>query len=227
MKRILPASLLFLAFNSCGIEQKIIPLQPTKFLTSTGVDTSKNISRLPFEHSWVSPEYSSDDYKHIVVRPVTTKFLDTSKWENSQSPDIVSEKAYKKRVDALARHFSKQLDVAFSDPICIFYRTEDTSEPKTLILEVALTDAHFPDPSLEPLEIPVCAFEARVRDAKTGKLISTAADRRGPDLRLDGANTELTDNKEICSIWARQLMEASNKEIFATVRRELITIGEE
>ncbi|MGJ8632532.1 MAG: DUF3313 family protein [Luteolibacter sp.] len=227
MKVILSASLLLLSLTSCGIEQKILPIQPTGFLTSTGTDTSKNISRLPFEHSWISPEYSSENYKNIIVRPVTTKYLDTSKWQNSKSPEIKSEAQYKKQVDALASHFSKQLNIAFSDPICIFYKTNDTSKPKTLILEVALTDAHFPDPGLEPLEIPICAFEARVRDAKTGKLISTAADRRGPDLHLDGEDTHITDNKEICSIWARQLMEASNKEIFATVRRDLITIGDE
>ncbi len=44
------------------------------------------------------------------------------------------------------------------------------------------------------------------------------------DLHLSGEGSHITDNEEICSIWARQLMEASNKEIFAKVRRKLIAV---
>ncbi|MFD2256360.1 DUF3313 family protein [Luteolibacter algae] len=212
------------ALSSCGIEHAVAPAKPTKFLTSTGTDTTARFSRLPFEHSWRAPEVNVTDYKNIIVRPVTTAYLHDENWERSKSAEIPDKKAFKKRSDALARHFTKQLNIAFSDPICIFYKTTDTSKPHTLILEVALTEAHFPDPAVKPLEVPYCGFEARVRDAKTGKLISTASDRRGPDLHLNENNPHITDNDEICSIWARQLMEASNREIFANVRRKFITV---
>ena len=66
-----------------------------------------------------------------------------------------------------------------------------------------------------------------MRDSRTGKLVSTASDRRGPDLHLGGEGAHITDNEEICSIWARQLMEASNKEIFTNVRRKLITVDDQ
>lgn len=223
--KILTATALLIALTSCGLHHSVIPIKPTTFLTSTGIDTKKRSTRLPFEHSWVSPDINVLDYKNIVIRPVTTQHLRADEWERSKSTSIPDRKAFIKRTDQLARHFTKQLNTAFTDPICLFYKTSSTSKPNTLILEVALTDAQFPDPAAGTLrEIPICGFEARVRDAKTGKLIATVADRRGPDLHLQGQNTHITDNEEICSIWARQLMEASNKEIFSTVQRKFITI---
>lgn len=222
------AAFALLSIASCGIDHAVTPATPTEFLTSTGTDTSARSERLPFEHSWRDPSVTVTDYKHIVIRPVTTKYLDASEWERSKSAGIPDRKAFEKRADELAGHFTRQLNVAFSDPICIFYKTNATSRPKTLILEVALTDAHFPDRDVSTLtKIPFCGFEARVSDAKTGKLIATAADRRGPDLHVSGDGTHVTDNKEICSIWARQLMEASNKEIFETVRRKVITVEDD
>jgi len=224
-------SLAFLAaaaLSSCGIEQAAAPMKPTAFLTSTGTDVTKKIARLPFDHSWRDPAVDITKYKNIVVRPVTVRYLQTENWERSRSAAIPNQKAFEKRASELARHFSRQLDIAFSDPICVYYKTSNTSKPGTLILEVALTDAHFPDSAVATItDVPVCAFEARVRDAGTGKLVSTAADRRGPDLHISENGTHITGTKEICSIWARQLMEASNKEIFANVRRKLITIDEE
>jgi hypothetical protein len=222
MRSALTAVATCIVFSSCGLVQTVTPAKPTAFLTSTGTDTDARIARLPFEHSWRDPSIAITDYKNIVVRPVTTKYLRVDEWERSKSTEIPNQRAFEKRVAALARHFTKQLNIAFSDPICVFYKTTDTSKPNTLILEVALTDAHFPDK--DRTEIPVCGFEARVRDAQTGKIISTASDRRGPDLHLSGESSHITDTDEICAIWARQLMEASNKEIFANVRRKLITI---
>lgn len=219
------SALAVLSLTSCGIDHALTPAAPTKFLTSTGTDTSHRIARLPFEHSWRDPSIDIRDYKNIVVRPVTTRYLRTENWERSKSAAIPTKRIFERRASALARDFTKQLNIAFSDPICVFYKTDDASKPNTLILEVALTDVHFPDPDAPQLaEIPVCGFEARVRDARTGKLISTASDRRGPDLHLSGEDSHITDNEEICSIWARQLMEASNKEIFSNVRRKLITV---
>lgn len=221
MKTAITAAAACIILSSCGMNYTVTPAKHTAFLTSTGTDTSAHLARLPFEHSWRDPTFNVANYKNIVIRPVTLKYLRVAEWERSKSAKIPTKKAYERRAAALARHFTEQLNIAFSDPICIFYKTTDTSKPNTLIMEVALTDAHFPAASNE---IPVCGFESRCRDAKSGKLISTTSDRRGPDLHLGGEDTHITDNKEICTIWARQLMEGSNKEIFANVRRKLITV---
>ena len=216
-----------IALSSCAIEHAGKPFEPTKFLTSTGTDTKERITRLPFEHSWRDPGMDISKYKNIVVRPVTVKYLHTENWEDSKSAEIPDQRAFERRARKLAEHFTKHLNISFSDPICLFYKINDTSKPDTLILEVALTEVRFRDLSAKPLDTPFCGFEAKVTDARTGKLLVTVADRRGPDLHISGDDTHLTDSKEICAIWARQLMEASNKEIFDNVRRKLITVDDD
>lgn len=213
-----------IALSTCGIKHAGKPYEPTKFLTSTGTDTKERNSRLPFEHSWRDPGSDVSKYKNIVIRPVTVKYLNTENWEGSKSAEIPNQRAFESRARKLAEHFTKHLNISFSDPICLFYKINDTSKPDTLLLEVALTGVHFRDLAEKPLDTSFCGFEAKVTDARTGKLLATVADRRGPDLRISEGNTHLTDSKEICAIWARQLMEASNREIFANVRRKLITV---
>ena len=68
---------------------------------------------------------------------------------------------------------------------------------------------------------PLCAFEARIRDADTGKLVATASDRRGPEIKvLDSEKPGLSkSNESICDEWSRQLMQASNRDLFPKVKR--------
>ncbi|RYD32538.1 MAG: DUF3313 family protein, partial [Verrucomicrobiaceae bacterium] len=192
--------------------------------------------------SWRDPKVDITRYKNIVVRPVTTSFLKTDKWEESKSTYIPNKRAYDRRTQALARYWNKSLNKSFSSPICMFYKTTDTGRPNTLILEVALTEVRFdraapatdtPPPPLPAgsvttvlTGVPVCAFEARVRDAATGKLVSTASDRRGPTLTVVGStkNTFTKPNEQICDEWADQLMKSSNIELFPKVRRSWFSI---
>lgn len=229
------AAALAIVLASCGTSPTFGP-PATRFLTSTGTDVSHRIERLPFDHAWRDPKVNVAKYKNIVVRPVTTAFLRDGTWTESKSTEIPDKRAYLRRVRSLARHFDKSLAKSFSSPICIFYKTSDASRPNTLILEVALTEVRFPGdpgkPAPAPADpnavavpvttgVPVCAFEARVTDAATGALVSTVADRRGPDISLAPATGKpaAAPNEEICDEWSRQLMEASNIEIFPKVRR--------
>ncbi len=229
-----------LAVAACGLEKSATGPEATRFLKSTGVDESGRIERLPFEHSWRDPSMVLSKYKYIVVRPVTTAFLRTDQWEESKSPFVPDEKIYKKRCAALASYWTKSLNKQFSSPICVFYKTTDTSRPGTLILEVALTEVRFDPTAPQTLGaatptgtvtslltgLPVCAFEARVRDAATGKVVSTAADRRGPDIKVidPERKTSAAPNEEICDQWSIQLMETSNIEIFPKVTRNWFSI---
>ena len=73
---------------------------------------------------------------------------------------------------------------------------------------------------------PLCAFEARVRDAATGKLVSTASDRRGPEIRINDTETSTLakPNEAICDEWSQQLMQATNKDLFPTVKRSWFSL---
>jgi hypothetical protein len=73
---------------------------------------------------------------------------------------------------------------------------------------------------------PVNAFELKVRDATTGKLVATAADRRGTKLKIVDFNKLTYDkpNKEICDEWSQQLMQATNKDLFPQVKRAWFSV---
>jgi hypothetical protein len=232
--------LLALGLASCGVDPVITRTEPTKFLKSTGTDMTQRIQRLPFEHSWRDPKVDITKYKNIVVRPVTTSFLRSEKWEESKSTAITTKRAYTRQAQALARYWSKSLNKSFSSPVCMFYKTNDTGAANTLVIEVALTEVRFGQPAPEavasaPLPtgivtavtagLPTCAFEARVRDAATGKLVSTVADRRGPDITvMDEEKPSLArPNQKICDEWSDQLMKSSNLELFPKVRRKWLS----
>ena len=238
---ILAASIFFpLGLGSCGLEKSTTRAEPTRFLKSTGVDPSKKIARLPFEHGYRNPAVDMTKYKYIVLRPVTTAYLRSEQWEESKSPLIKSKRAYLKRCNALASYWDKSLSKAFSSPLCMFYKTPDTSRPGTLILEIALTEVRFNpsavakgSPTVPSGSIasaitgpPRCAFESRVRDAATGTLVTTASDRRGPEIKLiDAEPSKLAiPNESICDEWSQQLMQRSNQEIYPTVKRKWFSL---
>ncbi len=225
-----------LGLSNCGVDSVTTHTEPTKFLKCTGTDMAQRVQRLPFEHSWRDPKVDITKYKNIVVRPVTMSFLQTEKWEDSKSPWISSKKTYLKRCATLTRYWNKSLNKAFSSPLCMFYKTTDSGQTDTLILEIALTEVRFdralpsvagqpavPTGSLTSVVtgVPVCAFEARVKDAATGKLVSTAADRRGPEFTVIDSDKKsfIRPNEKICDEWSDQLMKSSNIELFPKVHR--------
>ncbi len=239
-----PATLLLLAaipafilgVCSCGLENAITPPEHTRFLESTGTDASQRSERLPFEHAWRDPSVDISNYKHIVVRPVTTAYLRGEQWDASKSAAIPTKRAWQRRCNSLAAYWTKELNKAYSSPVCAYYKTTDTSKPGTLVIEVALTEVRFgpPAPADDPLagkvgELtgpPLCAFEARIRDAATGKLIATVSDRRGPNMNSPAATkaAPALPNEAICDEWSRQLMEASNRDLFPKVKRRWLGI---
>jgi hypothetical protein len=229
-----------LGLSSCALEQVATGPEPTKFLKSTGVDMTQRSGRLPFEHSWFNPKVDWSKYKNIVVRPVTTAYLRGEKWEESKSATIPSKRAYLRRCNALARHWNKSLAKSFSSPLSMYYQTSDTSQPGTLIMEVALTEVRFARPAAAPGASPIpadsvvsavtgpptCAFESRTRDAATGKLVATAADRRGPEIKVipNQKASFAKPNEDICDEWSKQLMERFNTEIYPRVGRSWLSL---
>lgn len=234
---LLAASVLIaLGLGSCGVEQAVSRPEPTGFLKSTGTDVSQRSDRLPFNHSWLNPKADMKKYKNIVIRPVTTAYLRGEKWEESKSTTISNKRTWLKHCNALARHWDKSLAKEFSSPLCMFYKTQDTSQPGTLVLEIALTEVRFDRPApangvpaagviSAVTGPPTCAFEARTRDAATGQLITTAADRRGPAIQVipNEKQSFMKPNKDILDEWSRQLMERSNTEIYTKVTRSWLS----
>lgn len=203
--------------TGCTVGKIATPAPTSPFLAATGADITARNSRLPFDHSWRSPKVDAASYKYIVVRPVSTKWLRKEQWADSASEYLPDRKRYLRKCGGLAGHWTASLKKAFSSPVCSYYITTSTSQPGTLILEVALTEVNFGRP---PAGLGNMAFEARVKDAATGKTIATVADRRATVSKIADFNqkTLTKANEEILDQWSQQLMEASNKELFPVVR---------
>ena len=196
------------------------PAPTSPFLAAAGAETSARIARLPFDHSWRSSKVDASSYKYIVVKPVSVKWLRKEQWADSASDYVPDRARYLKQCTSLAGYWTKSLKKAFSSPVCSYYITTDTSRPGTLVLETALTEVNFGRP---PAGLGNMAFEARVKDAATGKTIATVADRRATVSKIADFNqkTLTRANEEIFDQWSEQLMEASNKELFPVVRSTL------
>jgi hypothetical protein len=229
-----------LVFTGCGLQNIGTPEKQTSFLKSTKSDPSQKIARLPFQSSWKDPGLDISKYKYIVVRPVKLAYLRKDQWKDSKSALIPNESSYRRHCAALARYWDKALNKAFSDPLCTFYKTTDTSRHGTLVLEIALTEVRFtqtiPKKGEKPVPVegivaavtggPICAFEAKTRDADTGKIVVTVADRRGPEIKMiTEARTKLAKpNESICDEWSTELMQAGNKDIYPTVKRKWFSV---
>jgi hypothetical protein len=212
----LAAAMVLMGLTSCAVQKMATPAPSSDFLKAAGAETNGRIPRLPFDHSWRSPVSDPTQYKYIVVKPVSISWLRKEEWGESKSEFVPDEKVYLKESRELSNYWTKSLKKAFSSPICSYYITDSTSQAGTLILEVALTEVNY---GIPPAGVGSMAFEARVKDADTGKYIATAADRRATISKIVDFNkdTYTRANKEMIDQWSQQLMEASNKELFPKV----------
>ena len=224
-----------IALSSCSLQKISTSAERTAFLKSTGVKSTEKLDRLPFDHSWRDSSADFSGYHNILVRPVSTSHLRRSQWKDSFSTFIPTEAAYAKECGALAGRFTSMLKSSFSSGESSYRSVSDTSKAGTLVLEVAITEVTFGRPAgyVGALAVPggsianaaaaspVVAFEARIKDARTGRLLATAADRRGTKLKLIDINqlTYTKANDEICREWSVQLMQAGNEDLFPKVKR--------
>lgn len=227
------------ALSSCATEKLVTNAQPTGFLTSTGTPMGGKNARLPFDRAWKDPHLDAAAYHHIVIRPVTISNLRVEQWQESASAVITTREKYIVQARELAGFWTQSLQKSFNSPENRLRPAAGPGQPGTLILEVALTEITFGHPGTyaasyavpfggvaeSAMFAPTVAFEARVRDAATGRIIATAADRRGTRAKIVDFNrlTISRPNREICDEWSVQLMQAFNKELFPKVKRKLFS----
>jgi hypothetical protein len=229
-----------LTLGGCAAQRAITKAQPTSFLGATGTADSGKISRLPFERAWRNASIDPTQYSHIVLRPVTTRYLRTGEWKQSQSTFVKDEQSFKTHAAELARHWDASLRHAFASPENRLRLAGGTGQPGTLVVEIAITEVVFGRPAANAASYavagggaafaamfsPSVAFEARVTDGATGQLVATASDRKATKIKLIGLDklSFTQSNIEICDQWAQEIMQAFNKEMFPAVKRSRIGI---
>jgi hypothetical protein len=149
---------------------------------------------IPFQKFWRKPDVDWDHYRKIYIADVSTDYMLTlTEWQKGER-----KKQIEKDIHALALYTQGALKKAFlQDPNQRFeVLDESTTAPETLIFELALIEVVPSKVALNALgyapffigfglnalrglanDKSSVAFEARVRDARTGQILMLAADR--------------------------------------------------
>ena len=183
----------------------------------------------------MAPKLDFSRYDKIVIKPVTLDYLRTEGWAQSASLQMATRRAYLEEARGVADSWNKSLHKAFSGKQSPMRPADDPKVPGTVVAEIALTEIVFSHPETYAASMawaggmlaegvlfgPTVAFEAKLHDGPTGRLIATAADRAGTRIKIVDFNrlTVSRANKEICDDWSREMVEALNKKRFPVVRR--------
>jgi len=230
---ILPVVLLIVA--GCSIQQRTAPL-PQTFLED--VDISEQVENVPFQHAWIIPEDSSQKtYSKLFIKPIRTDRIPKDAWHRSSSLLLRTEEAYNLEVQGLANVFYQEFLNELQKVPTKRFEVVSTPTNDTIMVEVAFTDVEFSHPvtraaalaaplpgvdiALSAFTDPHLAFAVRFTDAKTNKLLATAADRRFPPFRVIDLNklTIASSAREIVTMWARELAEAIQSDRLTKVER--------
>jgi len=218
------------SIQSASNEIKSVAVQPAPdagFIQNPERQTK--VAYLPFQKVWVDPNFNKDNYQEIIIAPVNTQYMLQMDWLHDMSSaawfgDV------QKDINELAVYFHDEIAKEFRlDPNHRF-TVIDTPQQHTkpaLRLEIALIEI---DPSTPVLHaagwlVPGgtvaaaavnqrrAAFEGRLRDMQTNKVVATFADRNMQDIGpIDMTRmTWYGPAKGIMDMWAKQFVEVANR----------------
>ena len=147
---------------------------------------------LPFNKAWVKKDLNWKDYQTIYIKPVNTAYLlESNAWKENFRQGHMKEDAQE-----IARYMEDRFRGAFTTAPDNQFRVVEAPEPGSLTLDLALTELVPSNVALEALRYApyggmaaatvlsrstgaVCtvAFEAKVRDSKSGTVVAMFADR--------------------------------------------------
>lgn len=218
------------SIQSASNDMKAVAVQPAPdagFIANP--ERQRKISYLPFQKVWIDPGFNKDNYQEIIISPVNTQYMFEMDWLHKASSanwfgDV------KKDIDELAVYFHDQMVKEFKeDPNHRFTVIEYIGQHQkpALRLEIALVEINPSTPVLHAAGWLVlgggtvaglinqrrAAFEGRLRDLQTNKIVVTIADRNMQDVGPIDL-TRLTwygPAKGIMDNWAKQFVEVANR----------------
>jgi hypothetical protein len=220
-----------LTLAGCGDKE---PAPDSGFNAESHLMTKNEL--LPFDRTYWNKAYDPKNYTEIVVAPVNTDYVAAQNfWEKFNVGQVSPEKV-KADVAAMAKYTQDSfIRAAANDPNHRF-KVVDKPGPKTIILEIAITQLVPSKAVLNAVGyvsfIPtavafgtskasgsqdtgkgVIAIEARIRDGASGEIIGMFADREHPkNAIVDVKALEWwAPAKAIIDDWSRQFVEIANK----------------
>jgi hypothetical protein len=203
------------------------PAPDAGFIANPELQTK--VDYLPFQKVWIDPKFNKDKYTQLVVAPVNTQYMQQMDWLHGMSSAVWFGDV-QKDISELAQYFHDKVVMEFNiDPNHRFQviDTPPRNKKGTLRLELALIEIDPSTPVLHAAGWAVvgggtaagavnkrrAAFEARLRDLKTNKIVATFADRNMQDVGPIDL-TRLTwygPAKGIMDHWAKQFVEVANR----------------
>lgn len=182
---------------------------------------------LPFDKAWMADGIDWTAFKSIVIKPVNTQYLIQSQWWQQN----LRQGLMQKDAQTIGLYMQQQFAKAFSSDPRQRFRVVESAGPDSVILELALTElvpsnvvveaAALAAPNGTGLAISAAeqlagtvatvAFEARVKDAKTGKVVAMFADREQPKINPVDLKqlTWYAEAQEIIGDWANEAVKVA------------------
>ncbi len=208
-------------------EVAVTPAPDAGFIANPERQTK--VSYLPFQKVWIDPTFDKSNYQELVVAPVNTQYMFKMDWLHEMSSANWFGNV-KQDIDELAKYFHDQIVKEFNiDPNHRFQVIDLPSQhkKKALRLEIALIEVDPSTPVLHAAGWAVvggstaagvvnkrrAAFEGRLRDLQTNKIVATFADRNMQDVGpIDLTRmTWYGPAKGIIDNWAKQFVQVANR----------------
>lgn len=206
----------------------------SEFIEQPGL-MSKNPNS-PFQRTYWDKKYDPAAYTELYIAPVNTHYVMAQNFWEKASAVSVTQDQIKADVAAMAQYTRQSFIRAFADDPRHRFKVVDKVGPKTLVLELAITQLVPSKPALNALGyvtwIPtavamgsaaasdsqdtgkgVVAIEGRIRDGAGNKVIGMFADREAPKTAIVDikALNWWAPAKAIVDEWSSQLVEIANK----------------
>jgi len=143
---------------------------------------------LPFDAYWSDPEVNLASYSKVYIAPVDTSHLLSQGWWDKVNISF----DVKESADKLAGTFQKDMVEGFTDYEGKKYQVVDVPDNETLVVELALVEVVpakvwlnlVTELFVGGLDEGTTAFEGRLRDGKTRKVIAEMKDREYGQMSL-------------------------------------------
>jgi len=220
---------------------KAKPAEDSGFLESPHLMNANHNS--PFHRMYWKKDHDPRHYTEILVAPVNTSYVKAQNiWEAASAASVTREQI-DKGIQDLALYTQDSFKKAASEDPRRRFKVVDKAGPNTVILEMALVQVVPSKAFMNAIGyvtwVPavvqtagsigtgsedsgkgVLAFEARLRDGKTGEVIGMFADRERPKVALVyiKALNWWAPAKGIVDEWSQQLIELANTPPGAAVK---------
>jgi uncharacterized protein YceK len=210
--------------------------EPSKGAGFVPVEEMSKREDLPFQKVWVQAGVDWNQYKTIYIKDVNTKYLlDANWWQKSIRSDDMARDARN-----IAQYMQDKFKEAFRNDPRNRFQVVASPQPGSLTLELALTELVPSHPVLEAMSIAApygsgvavqaaakesgakatVAFEAKINDTKTRKVLAMIADREQGKVAPVNlrALTWYGEANVIIDEWADQFVQIANKRPGETVK---------